>query len=59
VHFGKQIGMGYVAPEHAEVGTKLKVRMFRDLWDAEVVEDSPYDPRTPRSAWTGEHGFVA
>jgi dimethylglycine dehydrogenase len=43
-HFGKQIGMGYVSPEHAEVGTKLKVRMFRDLWDAEVVEDSPYDP---------------
>jgi dimethylglycine dehydrogenase len=44
VAFGKQIGMGYVAPEHAEVGTKLKVRMFRELWDAEVVEDSPYDP---------------
>jgi dimethylglycine dehydrogenase len=44
VAFGKQIGMGYVAPEHAEVGRKLKVRMFRELWDAEVVEDSPYDP---------------
>jgi dimethylglycine dehydrogenase len=26
------------------VGQKLKVRMFRDLFDAEVVEDSPYDP---------------
>jgi dimethylglycine dehydrogenase len=45
VAFGKQIGMGYVAAEHAEVGTKLKVRMFRELWDAEVVEDSPYDPQ--------------
>ncbi len=45
VHFGKQIGMGYVSPEHAEVGTKLKVRMFRELYDAEVVEDSPYDPQ--------------
>jgi dimethylglycine dehydrogenase len=45
VHFGKQIGMGYVSPEHAEVGTKLKVRMFRELYDAEVVEDSPYDPK--------------
>ncbi|MFW5655338.1 MAG: GcvT family protein [Roseicyclus sp.] len=44
VHFGKQIGMGYVAPDLAEPGTRLKVRMFRDLWDAEVVEDSPYDP---------------
>ncbi|MEM9582772.1 MAG: FAD-dependent oxidoreductase [Pseudomonadota bacterium] len=45
VAFGKSIGMGYVAPEFAEVGTKLKVRMQRQLWDAEVVEDSPYDPK--------------
>jgi len=45
VHFGKQIGMGYVTPEHAGVGTKLKVRMFRELHDVEVVEDSPYDPQ--------------
>ncbi len=44
VAFGKSIGMGYVKPEHAEVGTKLKVRMQRQLFDAEVVEDSPYDP---------------
>jgi dimethylglycine dehydrogenase len=44
VAFGKQIGMGYVRPDLAEVGQKLKVRMFRDLFDAEVVEDSPYDP---------------
>jgi len=45
VAFGKSIGMGYVLPELATVGTKLKVRMFDQLWDAEVVEDSPYDPR--------------
>ncbi|MDG4647237.1 FAD-dependent oxidoreductase [Roseibacterium sp. SDUM158017] len=44
VAFGKQIGMGYVRPDLATVGTKLKVRMFRELFDAEVVEDSPYDP---------------
>ncbi|AML50110.1 GcvT family protein [Falsihalocynthiibacter arcticus] len=44
VAFGKSIGMGYVKPEHAEVGTKLKVKMFDQLWDAEIVEDSPYDP---------------
>jgi len=44
VAFGKSIGMGYVSPEHAAVGTKLKVRMLRQLWDAEIVEDSPYDP---------------
>ncbi len=45
VAFEKSIGMGYVPPELAEVGTKLKVRMFRELWDAVVVEDSPYDPK--------------
>jgi dimethylglycine dehydrogenase len=44
VAFGKSIGMGYVKPEHAEVGTRLKVKMFDQLWNAEVVEDSPYDP---------------
>ena len=45
VAFGKSIGLGYVHPEHAAVGTKLKVRMFKDLWDAVVVQDSPYDPK--------------
>jgi dimethylglycine dehydrogenase len=44
VAFGKSIGMGYVKPAHAEVGTRLKVKMFDQLWDAVVVEDSPYDP---------------
>ena len=45
VHFGKSIAMGYVRPDLATPGTRLKVRMFRELWDAEVVEDSPYDPK--------------
>ncbi|MEV8466779.1 FAD-dependent oxidoreductase [Fluviibacterium sp. DFM31] len=44
VAFGKSIGMGYVAPDLAAPGTRLKVRMFDQLWDAEVTEDSPYDP---------------
>ncbi|VDS09205.1 4-methylaminobutanoate oxidase (formaldehyde-forming) [Paracoccus haematequi] len=48
VAFGKQIGMGYVRPDLAAPGTRLKVRMFRDLWDAEVAEDSPYDPQNAR-----------
>ena len=46
--FGKQIGMGYVRPDLAEPGTKLKVRMFREFWDAEVTEDSPFDPTNAR-----------
>ncbi len=44
VAFGKSIGMGYVLPDHSTVGTRLQVRMFGDLWDAEIVQDSPYDP---------------
>jgi dimethylglycine dehydrogenase len=44
IAFGKSIGMGYVVPELANVGQKLKVKMFAQLWDAEIVEDSPYDP---------------
>ncbi|MEQ3728188.1 MAG: glycine cleavage T C-terminal barrel domain-containing protein, partial [Tateyamaria sp.] len=44
VAFGKSIGMGYVSPELAVPGTKLQVKMFDQLWDAEIVQDSPYDP---------------
>ncbi|WP_376877463.1 FAD-dependent oxidoreductase [Albirhodobacter sp. R86504] len=48
VAFGKQIGMGYVRPDLAEVGTKLKVKMLLQEWDAVVVEDSPFDPTNAR-----------
>jgi dimethylglycine dehydrogenase len=48
VAFGKQIGMGYVRSDLAEVGQKLQVRMLRQLWDAVVVEDSPFDPTNAR-----------
>jgi dimethylglycine dehydrogenase len=48
VAFGRQIGMGYVRPDLAAVGTRLKLRMFRELWDAVVVEDSPHDPTNAR-----------
>jgi dimethylglycine dehydrogenase len=48
VAFGKQIGMAYVRPDLAAVGTKLQVRMNRDLWDCVVVEDSPFDPTNAR-----------
>ena len=48
VAFGKSIGMGYVRPELAEVGTRLKVKMLRQEWDAVVVEDSPFDPANAR-----------
>jgi len=48
VAFGKQIGMGYVRPDLATVGTRLQVRMNRELWEAVVVEDSPHDPTNAR-----------
>ncbi|WYK06523.1 FAD-dependent oxidoreductase [Cereibacter sphaeroides f. sp. denitrificans] len=48
VAFGKQIGMGYVRPDLAEVGTKLQLRMFRETYEAVVAEDSPYDPKNVR-----------
>ena len=49
VAFGKQIGMGYVRPDLAEPGTRsCKVRMLRELWDAVVTEDSPFDPTNAR-----------
>jgi dimethylglycine dehydrogenase len=30
-------------PEYAAVGTKLKIRILGTLYDAEVVEESPFD----------------
>jgi dimethylglycine dehydrogenase len=48
VAFGKSIGMGYVRPDLAVPGTKLKVKMQNRLWDVEVTEDSPFDPTNVR-----------
>jgi dimethylglycine dehydrogenase len=45
VAFGKSIGMGYVTPDQAVPGTRLKVKLQDKLWDAEVTVDSPYDPK--------------
>jgi len=48
VAFNKSIGMGYVRPDLATPGQKLKVKMFDKLWNAEITEDSPYDPKNAR-----------
>ncbi|MGX9351817.1 GcvT family protein [Shimia sp. W99] len=45
VAFEKSIGMGYVTPDLAVEGIKLKVKMQDKLWDAVVTCDSPYDPK--------------
>ncbi|MFN3993159.1 MAG: FAD-dependent oxidoreductase [Tabrizicola flagellatus] len=48
VAFGKQIGMGYVHPDLATPGQKLKVKIQLREWDAVVTEDSPFDPSNAR-----------
>ncbi|PUB18577.1 GcvT family protein [Yoonia sediminilitoris] len=48
VAFEKSIGLGYVRPDVATVGAKLQVKMQDQLWPAEIVEDSPYDPQNAR-----------
>ena len=48
VAFNKQIGMGYVRPDLAAPGTKLKVKMLLREWDAVVTEDCPFDPTNAR-----------
>jgi dimethylglycine dehydrogenase len=48
VAFNKQIGMGYVRPDLAAPGTKLKVKMLLKEWDAVVTEDCPFDPTNAR-----------
>ncbi|MDE0210705.1 MAG: diguanylate cyclase, partial [Boseongicola sp.] len=53
VHFGKSIAMGYVGPEQAQPGTRLKVRMQDKFWDAEVTDDSPYDPENAAIRFDG------
>ncbi|WP_093256500.1 GcvT family protein [Rubrimonas cliftonensis] len=45
---GRRIGLGYVPPAMAEPGARLKVRIMGGLWDAEVVADSPHDPKNER-----------
>jgi len=45
VAFNQSIGMGYVRPDVAVEGQKLKVKMQDKLWDAVVTCDSPYDPK--------------
>ena len=46
VAFDQSIGMGYVRPDVAVEGQKLKVKLQDKLWDAVITCDSPYDPKT-------------
>jgi dimethylglycine dehydrogenase len=48
VALGRRIGLGYVPAAIGAPGTRLQVRIMGDLWDAEVVADSPHDPNNAR-----------
>ena len=48
VFFQCSIAMGYVSPEYANIGQKIQVKMFDKLWDAKIVEDSPYDSKNEK-----------
>jgi dimethylglycine dehydrogenase len=41
---GKSLGLGYVTPEFAAVGTELSILILGERRRATVLVDSPYDP---------------
>jgi 4-methylaminobutanoate oxidase (formaldehyde-forming) len=45
---GQAIAFGYLPAEQAAVGTRVEVEVFGEWIGAEVVRDSPYDPKGER-----------
>ncbi len=41
---GKSIALAMLAPAYATAGTRLKIKILGELYDATVVEESPFDP---------------
>jgi len=41
---GKSIALGMVKPELSNVGQKLKIDILGTLFDATILDESPYDP---------------
>jgi dimethylglycine dehydrogenase len=41
---GKSLALGLVAPEYAAIGTELQIEILGELYQATVIEESPYDP---------------
>jgi dimethylglycine dehydrogenase len=40
----KSLGLGYIRPEHAQVGSKIQIEILGERRHATVLVDSPYDP---------------
>jgi Glycine cleavage system T protein (aminomethyltransferase) len=41
---GKSVALAMVKPDHAAEGTKLKIKILGNTYDAMVVPESPFDP---------------
>ncbi|KIP98880.1 dimethylglycine dehydrogenase [Agrobacterium tumefaciens] len=41
---GKSLALAMLSPAEAQIGSKLKIKILGDLYDAEVVGESPFDP---------------
>ncbi len=44
----KSLALGMVKPEYSAVGTKLQIKMLGKLYDATVIEESPFDANNSR-----------
>ncbi len=47
-HVGQGLAFAYLAPEHAQPGTELQVRVIGDLRPARVLAEPVYDPSSSR-----------
>ncbi len=41
---GSRSRLAMLKPGHAEIGTKLKIKILGELYDATVIPESPFDP---------------
>ena len=45
---GKSLALGYVKPQHAEVGAEMDIEILGERKKATVVVESPFDPEHRR-----------
>jgi dimethylglycine dehydrogenase len=44
----KSLALGMMDIQHAEIGTKCSIDILGKIYPAEVIKDSPFDPRNER-----------
>lgn len=47
-YLGSSLALGYIEPQAADIGAKVEVEMLGEKFPAEIVQESPYDPRNER-----------